>query len=96
MAAVLASALGCLHSFLLYPWLVAVIAWCSVAVKSALGCVLRDDFADLILLGVREFVVVHFERLETGLTGKKDQQRSHAPISIVFKPTFLVFKIQVL
>ena len=58
--------------------------------NSALGSVLRHDLADLIHLGIREAVVDHFEYLEAGLPGKEDQQRNHASIPIVFKPSLLV------
>ena len=60
-----------------------------LAFHLALGCVLVDDLVDLGFLGFRERVLVHGECLETGLPGKEHQQRSHASIPIVRKPSFL-------
>ena len=62
----------------------------------ALGCVLTDDLADLILLGNREFVARHVECPESCLPGKEDQQRGHALFPLICKPWFLTIKSEAL
>ena len=50
---------------------------------------LPHDIADLLFLGGREFVAIHNEFLESGLSAEQDEQQCHALVPS-FKPIVLI------